>query len=164
MVLMQELNNQVVNNAINNAAVGLGALFAGLGIFLILITLFAIALYFVPTIIAVLRHSHLTLPVVLINVLLGWTLIGWVVALVMSLMEPGQASAIASAMTAPPGTGVLQLSPDKRYWWDGREWVDATVRIPPQAQRSPDGRYWWDGASWREVPAVQPAAPPPAPS
>jgi hypothetical protein len=39
-------------------------------------------LYFLPTIIALFRRSRLTVPLVLVNLVLGWTLIGWVVALV----------------------------------------------------------------------------------
>jgi hypothetical protein len=38
-------------------------------------------LYFLPTIIALLGH-RLTAPIVVVNLILGWTLIGWVVALV----------------------------------------------------------------------------------
>jgi len=35
----------------------------------------------------------------------------------------------------------LQLSPDGRFWWDGREWKDTERGIPPHAQRSADGNY-----------------------
>ncbi len=44
-----------------------------------------IAIHFLPTIIALVRHHPKTVAIVLINVFLGWTLIGWVVALVWSL-------------------------------------------------------------------------------
>jgi hypothetical protein len=46
------------------------------------------------------------------------------------------------------------FSPDRRYWWDGGQWVDGTVVAPPMAPRSPDGAHWFDGATWRPVPAV----------
>jgi len=42
------------------------------------------AIYFAPTIIAI-RRGHLQiLPIGLLNVFLGWTLIGWVCALIWS--------------------------------------------------------------------------------
>ena len=52
----------------------------GLWIFAMLV-----GLYFLPTIIAVDRHVVNKWSVVVINVFLGWTLIGWVVALAMAL-------------------------------------------------------------------------------
>jgi len=38
--------------------------------------------YFLPIIMAIARHKRNILGIVLVNVLLGWTFIGWVVALV----------------------------------------------------------------------------------
>jgi TRAP-type mannitol/chloroaromatic compound transport system permease small subunit len=43
-----------------------------------------IALYFIPTIVAVTRKVTNQASVAVINVFLGWTLIGWVVALAMA--------------------------------------------------------------------------------
>lgn len=40
------------------------------------------AIHFLPTIIAALRHSRHTLAIFFINLFLGWTVIGWVVALI----------------------------------------------------------------------------------
>lgn len=58
---------------------------------------------------------------------------------------------------AIPWTGAplaVQMSPDRKYWWDGMAWQDAVAVAPAHAQRSPDGAYWWDGVSWRPVPAM----------
>ena len=44
-----------------------------------------LSIYFVPTIVAFSRHVSSAWSVVVINVFLGWTLIGWVVALAMSV-------------------------------------------------------------------------------
>jgi hypothetical protein len=44
----------------------------------------AAALYFVPTIIAVVRHHPHALPIGLVNLLLGWTLLGWIGVLIWS--------------------------------------------------------------------------------
>jgi hypothetical protein len=45
-----------------------------------MLTLFAI--YWLPTIIAVVRHSPSALGVAMLNFFLGWTVIGWIMALV----------------------------------------------------------------------------------
>lgn len=47
--------------------------------------LFFGALYFLPAIIAAVRHTHNAAGILLLNLFLGWTLIGWIVALVMAL-------------------------------------------------------------------------------
>jgi uncharacterized membrane protein len=47
------------------------------------------AIYFLPTILANARHRPNTMTIFLIDLLLGWTGIGWVVAMVMVFVEPG---------------------------------------------------------------------------
>jgi len=47
--------------------------------------LFGIALYFLPAIIAAARQTHNATGILLLNIFLGWTLIGWVVALVLAI-------------------------------------------------------------------------------
>lgn len=42
----------------------------------------AFVIYFLPTIVAVLRDHHQ--PIGLLNLLLGWTVIGWIIALIWS--------------------------------------------------------------------------------
>jgi RsiW-degrading membrane proteinase PrsW (M82 family) len=58
------------------------------GISAIIAILVSIVVYFLPTIIALLRKKQNPLVVVLINIFLGWTFIGWIVALVMSFTGP----------------------------------------------------------------------------
>jgi hypothetical protein len=41
--------------------------------------------YFVPAIIAAARHTHNATAILLLNLFLGWTVIGWFVALLMAL-------------------------------------------------------------------------------
>jgi hypothetical protein len=64
-----------------------------------------VAIYFIPTIVAVVRHAPDIRVVILINLLLGWTLIGWVVALGMATRKakPPQIPPAPSAL--PPGQG-----------------------------------------------------------
>jgi len=40
------------------------------------------AIHFLPTIIAALRHSRHVAGIFLVNLFLGWTVVGWVVALI----------------------------------------------------------------------------------
>lgn len=47
-------------------------------------TIGLVFLYFVPMFVAWLRHHHQFGPIAIVNVLLGWTFIGWVVALAMA--------------------------------------------------------------------------------
>ena len=44
-----------------------------------------IGLYFMPTVIAVVRRHHNCNSIAVLNLVAGWTLIGWVVALVWSV-------------------------------------------------------------------------------
>lgn len=48
----------------------------------IFITLVLFALYFTPAIVAFAKKKKNTTSIVILNVFLGWTLVGWVVALV----------------------------------------------------------------------------------
>lgn len=60
---------------------------------LVLVALFMAAMvagYFVPTIIAGRRKHHNLGAIIAVNLLLGWSLIGWIVALVWSLTDPSQ--------------------------------------------------------------------------
>lgn len=56
-----------------------------LKIILLLAALFSLVLYFTPTLIAC-KRNHARLPgIVALNILLGWTFVGWIVALVWAL-------------------------------------------------------------------------------
>ncbi len=43
---------------------------------------FGFVLYFLPTIIAVIKSKRDTVAILLLNVFLGWSVIGWIIALV----------------------------------------------------------------------------------
>jgi len=47
-----------------------------------------ILVYFIPTAVAVARHHRQSVAIFLINFMLGWTLIGWLGALVWSFTNP----------------------------------------------------------------------------
>jgi len=59
--------------------------YTGIGVLAIVIFFGAIALYFLPTIVGISRKKKNLAPIVIINLLLGWTIIGWIVALVWAL-------------------------------------------------------------------------------
>ena len=67
--------------------------FRGIGALelIVLIPLFLIGLviYFLPSIIAAFRRHPSALAIFLIDLLLGWTFIGWVGALIWSFIPPG---------------------------------------------------------------------------
>ncbi|MDX1388304.1 MAG: superinfection immunity protein [Acidobacteriota bacterium] len=64
-------------------------IFAGaLGLlFLLFVILVALLFYFLPTIIAIARHHPSALLIGLINFLLGWSLIAWIVCIVWSFAD-----------------------------------------------------------------------------
>lgn len=60
-----------------------------------------VALYFTPTIVAAIRHHQNRVSIMLLNLFLGWTGIGWLAALIWS----------ASALTKPDREGDLLRAP-----------------------------------------------------
>ena len=57
------------------------------GLLEIAIIIFAIAFYFLPSLIAYFRKHKNLVAVFMLNLSLGWTLVGWVVALIWSVMK-----------------------------------------------------------------------------
>ncbi len=47
-----------------------------------------IVLYFLPGIIAIRRKHHNDTAILVLNLLLGWTVLGWIAALIWSLTSP----------------------------------------------------------------------------
>jgi hypothetical protein len=59
---------------------------------LLVIALFCVlAFYFLPTIMAIKRKSPHTTTVVIINFVFGFTLVGWIIALVLANKQPAAA-------------------------------------------------------------------------
>lgn len=71
-----------------------------LGLILIAV---AIYLYFIPAIYASRKNRRDTMPILVLNVLLGWTLVGWVVALVWAARDDSPASVVVQSPTALDG-------------------------------------------------------------
>lgn len=73
---------------------------AGIAILFIL----AVGFYFIPTIVAAVRHVPNLGSVIVINLFLGWSVIGWVVALAMAARSkpPEQGTVIVHTGGTPP--------------------------------------------------------------
>ena len=52
----------------------------------IILLIILVIIYFIPSLVAVLTKTRLFLAVLVINLFLGWTFIGWVISLAMAFM------------------------------------------------------------------------------
>ena len=77
--------------SVDNSAAGTGFLIAG-----------AVILYFVPLIIGLIRRVRYRAALAVVNVLAGWTGIGWIAALVMAVWPKPQPAA-AQVFRPPHG-------------------------------------------------------------
>lgn len=54
----------------------------------VIVVIFAVLIYFLPALIALSRHHGNATAIFFLNLFLGWTLLGWVAALVWGLTKP----------------------------------------------------------------------------
>jgi Superinfection immunity protein len=69
---------------------------------LVAISAFCAGMYLLPALVAWLRHAPDIGSVAVINVLLGWTLLGWVLALAMALRTANPAGPFVQVVQNPP--------------------------------------------------------------
>lgn len=83
----------------------------------IFLVVFGLAIYFIPAINALSRKHQSAGAIFLLNIFLGWTLVGWVIALVWS----------ATSVIRPPGTTVsaADLPPSATPEEAQRRWLEA---------------------------------------
>jgi hypothetical protein len=95
---------------------------------IVLISLGLLMLYILPLIVILVRRPERWQRVALVDLLAGWTVIGWIAALALALTLPR----MGSTYIPPPA-----LSPDGKWWWDGQAWRP----MPPQppAAKPPTG-------------------------
>jgi hypothetical protein len=72
-----------------------------------------VALYFLPSVIAILRGHHQAIAITMLNLLLGWTALGWIAALVWSVTAKQQVTQLIVANTLD-GTQWEQPMPARR--------------------------------------------------
>jgi Superinfection immunity protein len=74
---------------------------AGVGVVLIVVSL-ALAAYFLPSIVAAARKHRNTTAIFFLNLLLGWSGIGWVGALIWALTNPYSATVVVNPTSPQP--------------------------------------------------------------
>ena len=101
-----------------------GAILTGFGIIVSVLGAAAgLGTYLAPTIVAMIRHAPNTGSIAVINIALGWSLIGWVIALAMAMRsttagDTGSVTVIQNASGQPPG-----LPPAPPYvTWEPPRW------------------------------------------
>ena len=72
-----------------------------------------ISLYLLPSFIALLRHHHNVSGIVIVNVLTGWTGVGWIAALVMACL-PGPPAAAQGQVLIPTAHGLYDANTGER--------------------------------------------------
>jgi|HubBroStandDraft_3_1064219.scaffolds.fasta_scaffold470686_2 hypothetical protein len=75
--------------------------------------LLGVGLYFLPSLIAVARRTHNSTGIFLFNLLLGWTGIGWFIALIMALCS---APCLPYWHYQYPPPGTYPYPPPPRPW------------------------------------------------
>ena len=88
--------------------VGGGNFVGGFSIIFTLLLLFlgiiGLVIYFIPTVIALKRNHINKVPIILVNILLGWSFIGWIVALIWACSNSDKPVIINNTMPIPPGS------------------------------------------------------------
>jgi hypothetical protein len=88
--------------------------------------LIVLVLNFLPAVVAFARGHHHPWAILILNLLFGWTVIGWVGCLIWALV-----GSTGRRLTGPPGSYVGVISPDGLWQWDGRHWVPRSGPAPP---------------------------------
>lgn len=83
----------------------------GIGVAAVFFVLLMLALYFLPTIIAVSRKHQSAGAIIALNILLGWTVLGWIGALIWSLTGVTQPQTIVVQNTVAPPLSAGPISP-----------------------------------------------------
>ncbi len=100
-------------------------------------------LYMLPTVIGAVRKVVNVGSVFAINLLLGWTLIGWAVALAMALRTnpphaypqvwapsvPVPQQQIPGFVLPPAGWYPDPSDPSSQRWWDGQRWTASASQL-----------------------------------
>ena len=92
--------------------------------------------YFLPWAIAATRGKSNSGAIAIVNLLAGWTVIGWIIALVMACMahqvvgvtpgvpQLGYAQPLALPSSAAAPAGWYPQADGHHRWWDGAQWTE----------------------------------------
>lgn len=72
--------------------------------FNLILLVLGVGLYLLPTILALYRNCHATSWIAMVNVLFGWTIVGWF--LVLGWAATGKIDAFPPSITTPPGSPI----------------------------------------------------------
>src|SRR4051812_36607559 len=86
-----------------------------------------ITLYLLPSLVAAVRGAPDLGSIVAVNVLLGWSLIGWVLALALALRDRPD-RAVVGASVSPAGWYPDPELPSRLRYWTGSVWSDALAQ------------------------------------
>jgi hypothetical protein len=110
----------------------------------------SLAMYLLPVLVGVARRVPDIGSIAVINILLGWTLAGWAVALALALRSVSPASTVVQIL--PPGQpwpGPLPPGQVPPASWPGRPAVPGPRREPPPLLLPPRPAGPWDPeVSW----------------
>jgi hypothetical protein len=70
-------------------------------IFGLIMWLLVLAVYFIPTIVGYVNHQPNAQSIAVLNIFLGWTLVGWVVALAWAFAAQKKATETAATVACP---------------------------------------------------------------
>ncbi len=65
-----------------------------MGFGMLFLFVFMFLIYFLPSIVAISKKKSNTVAIVVLNIFLGWTLLGWVISLVWALTADQQAQTV----------------------------------------------------------------------
>src|SRR5215207_5415054 len=91
------------------------------------VVVIAAALYLLPTIVAAIRGARDLGSVAAVNILLGWSLVGWAVAWALALRDR-PAAAQHAGLAAPAGWYPDPVAPSRLRYWTGSCWSDALAQ------------------------------------
>ena len=119
---------------------------------------FSFGCYVVPTIVAVARRHRDTPGIAVVNILFGWSVIGWILALIWALSDPAgrldsypaarfnttapyvpPVSSSAPAASHPSGMSAAD-DPDTTFWDSAADKTDPD-HLEEYLVRFPDGRF-----------------------
>lgn len=102
----------------------------GIGLFVVVVVVGG--LYFLPSFVAAMREHHNAGAIFALNLLLGWTALGWIVCLVWAVTQVNPKTAPATSASKPPSLEPAAVRcPNCGEWMPGnairclacREWV-----------------------------------------
>jgi hypothetical protein len=106
----------------------------------LILLVFAGIVYFIPSLTA--KGKPNFGPVFVINLFLGWSLIGWVVALAMATSKPSPPVLVQAGQpeAGPPTAPQVPAGwypdptperPNRHRWWSGQAWTDGLRDVNP---------------------------------